>query len=115
MRKDQRRSLRRQMRYHAVLVLGDDAVQSCTLSDISDTGARIDVETAEELPDRFTLILSGNGAPQRKCRVVWRQPSQIGVDFEKRLPPHERVDLVPHMDADSVAEDAHIASASLTE
>jgi hypothetical protein len=106
MRKDQRRSRRRTMRYHAVLVLDGDAVQGCTLSDISDTGARIDVETAEQLPDSFTLILSGNGAPQRKCRVVWRQPTQVGVNFEMRLPPQERVGLVPHMDADVLAEGA---------
>ena len=94
------------MRYHAVLVLDGDAVQGCTLSDISDTGARIDVETAEQLPDRFTLILSGNGAPQRQCRVVWRQPNQIGVNFEMRLPPQERVGLVPDMGADFPAEGA---------
>lgn len=92
------------MRYHAVLVLDGEHVQGCTLSDISDTGARIDIETAEQLPDRFTLILSGNGAPQRQCRVVWRQPNQIGVNFEMRLPPQDRVGLVPHMDADVPAE-----------
>lgn len=97
------------MRYNAVLVLDDETVQACTLSDISDTGARIDVETAEQLPDRFTLLLSGNGAPQRMCRVVWRQPTQIGVNFEMRLPPQERVGLVPHMDADFPAE-AHNAA-----
>ncbi|MCX7296623.1 MAG: PilZ domain-containing protein [Hyphomicrobiales bacterium] len=100
MQKDKRRSRRRTMRYHAILVLGPDALRDCSLSDISDTGARISVEAAEELPDRFTLLLSGNGAPQRTCRVVWRQPNQIGVDFEKRLPPQERVGLVPQMDAD---------------
>lgn len=100
MQKDKRRSRRRTMRYHAILVLAPDTMRDCSLSDISDTGARISVEAAEELPDRFTLLLSGNGAPQRTCRVVWRQPNQIGVDFERRLPPQERVGLVPQMDAD---------------
>ena len=92
------------MRYHAILVLAPDVLRDCSLFDISDTGARIDVEAAEELPDRFTLLLSGNGAPQRTCRVVWRQPNQIGVEFERRLPPQERVGLVPQMDTHFVDE-----------
>lgn len=92
------------MRYHAVLVLDGDAVQGCTLSDISDSGARIDVDATDKLPDHFTLILSGNGAPQRKCRVVWRQPNQIGVNFEMRLPEQERIGLEPHMDAEFPAD-----------
>ncbi len=96
------------MRYHAKLILLDDAARDCTLSDISETGARIDVETAEELPDRFTLLLSGNGAPKRSCRVVWRQPTQIGVEFERLLPPQERVGLVPQMDADFPTENAGV-------
>ena len=94
------------MRYGAFLILDGDAQRSCVLSDISDTGARIEVATADELPDRFTLILSGNGSPRRKCRVVWRQPTQVGVNFDGRLPPDERTGLVPQMEADYPAEGA---------
>lgn len=94
------------MRYSAVLVLEGDVQRSCMLSDISDTGARIDVETADELPDRFLLLLSGNGSPRRKCRIVWRQPTQVGVNFDGRLPADERTGLVPEMDADHPAEGA---------
>lgn len=94
------------MRYNAVLVLDGDLQRGCVLSDISDTGARIAVETADELPDRFVLLLSGNGSPRRKCRVVWRQPTQVGVNFDGRLPPDERTGLVPAMDADYPAEGA---------
>jgi hypothetical protein len=61
------------------------------------------------LPDRFTLLLSGNGSPRRNCRVVWRQPTQIGVDFGRRLPADERVALVPMMDEEFPAEDAGTA------
>lgn len=92
------------MRYGAVLILEGDAQRDCVLSDISDTGARIDVETADELPDCFTLLLSGNGAPRRKCRVVWRQPTQVGVNFDGRLPADERAGLVPEIHADFPAE-----------
>jgi hypothetical protein len=106
MHKDKRRSRRRKMTYSAHLIIEGNAPRGCVLSDISDTGARIDVETVDELPDRFTLLLSGNGSPRRNCRVVWRQPTQIGVDFGRRLPPDERIGLVPLMDEDFPAEGA---------
>jgi hypothetical protein len=104
--KDKRRAIRRPMRYHAVLDLPEGVQRGCMLSDISQTGARIDVETADELPDHFVLLLSGNGSPRRKCRIVWRQPTQVGVSFDGRLPPDERTGLVPAMDADHPAEGA---------
>ena len=106
MQKDKRRSRRRKMRYNAVLIIEGEAQRGCVLSDISDNGARIDVETVDELPDRFTLLLSGNGSPTRNCRVVWRQPTQVGVDFGRRLPADERASLVPLMDEDFPAEGA---------
>jgi hypothetical protein len=106
MHKDKRRSRRRKMTYSAHLIIEGNAPRGCVLSDISDTGARIDVETVDELPDRFTLLLSGNGSPRRNCRVVWRQPTQIGVDFGRRLPPDERIGLVPLMVEDFPAEGA---------
>lgn len=96
MYKDKRKSVRRQMRYTAWLVLDDDALQGCALSDISETGARIDVEDSDTVPDGFLLRLSGNGAARRKCRVVWRKPQQIGVKFEARLAASDRAGLVPH-------------------
>jgi hypothetical protein len=109
MQKDKRRSRRRKMRYNAVLIIDGEAQRGCVLSDISDNGARIDVETVDELPDRFTLLLSGNGSPRRSCRVVWRQPTQIGVDFGPRLPADERTGLVPLIDEEFQTEDAESA------
>jgi hypothetical protein len=111
MQKDKRRSRRRKMKYSAHLIIEGNAPRGCVLSDISDTGARIDVETVDELPDRFTLLLSGNGSPQRNCRVVWRQPTQVGVDFGRRLPPDERLRLVPLKDEEFPAEGEDAAPA----
>ncbi|MDO8874563.1 MAG: PilZ domain-containing protein [Pseudolabrys sp.] len=106
MHRDKRRSLRRQMRYNAVLILEGDVQRGCVLSDISDTGARIDVDPTDELPERFTLLLSGNGSPRRRCRVVWRQPTQVGVNFDGRLPTAERTGLVPEARTEFPAEGA---------
>jgi hypothetical protein len=110
--KDKRRSRRRPMRYTAWVALDADQLHGCVLADISDTGARIDVEDSETIPDRFLLLLSGNGSARRTCRVVWRQPQQIGVRFERRLAGHDRATLVPRLDADL---DTAITAAKTTE
>ncbi len=92
------------MRYQAMLALDGNVQRPCILSDISDTGARIDVESADELPDSFVLLLSGNGSPRRNCHIVWRKPNNVGVNFEGRLPLEERTGLVPDMSADQTPE-----------
>ena len=84
MRKDKRKSRRRPIRYSAWMALDDDKLHGCVLADISDTGARLDVEDSKALPDRFMLLLSGTGSARRSCRVIWRAAAQIGVAFEKR-------------------------------
>jgi hypothetical protein len=104
MTKDKRKSRRRQMRYSAWLAFKGDKLHGCALHDISETGARIDVEDGKAVPDRFVLLLSANGSARRKCRVVWRQTNQIGVSFEPGLAPIDRTALVPAADADARAD-----------
>ena len=98
--KNKRKSLRRQISYMAWLVLEGDQRHSCSLSDASDTGARLDVEDSKIIPNTFMLLLAGNGSAQRICRVVWRKPQQVGVQFERRLAQRDRATLVPVIDAD---------------
>jgi len=100
---DKRTARRRPIRYTAWLAPEPGALHGCVLSDISDTGARIDVEDSKALPERFVLLLSSNGSARRTCRVMWRKPQQVGVKFERKLPTNERATLVPAPDADSVA------------
>lgn len=83
--RDKRKSPRRQMRYTAWLALEGNELHGCALHDISHTGARIDVENSDIVPDRFVLLLSSNGKARRTCQVIWRQPHQIGVHFGPRL------------------------------
>jgi hypothetical protein len=88
------------MRYAAWVAREPGQLHGCALSDISDTGARIDVEDAKTIPDHFVLLLSGNGKARRKCRVVWRKATQIGLTFERPLAASDRATLVPKLDAD---------------
>jgi hypothetical protein len=85
MEKEKRKARRRPLRYSAWIALDDDILQGCALSDISDLGARIDVEDSKALPDSFCLMLSGRGSARRECRVIWRKETQVGVAFEKPL------------------------------
>lgn len=56
-------------------------VQHCKMVDVCDTGARLVCTGAEKVPDRFTLVLSHDGRLVRECKVVWRSPNAIGVEF----------------------------------
>ena len=111
MLKDKRKSRRQPMRYTAWMVLDGEQLHGCMLSDISDTGARLNVEKSAKLPDRFVLVLSGRGPARRNCRVVWRKPQQVGVAFERRLARADTATLVPEPDADADAVKAKLPTA----
>lgn len=51
----------------------------CSLRDISDSGARLQVENADNMPDQFTLELPD--MEPRSCRVARRSGRNIGVEF----------------------------------
>ena len=97
MAKDKRKSMRRPLRYSAWVALEGDLLHGCVMSDISDSGARLDVDDSQTIPDDFTLLLTSNGSAQRKCHVVWRKPRQLGVSFERRAA--DGATLVPKSDA----------------
>ena len=98
MLQDKRKARRRLMRYTAWIALSPGKFHGCVLSDISETGARIDVENSKIIPDRFPLFLSKNGGARRVCKVAWRKPKQIGVAFSTRLAAADRAKLVPTTD-----------------
>ena len=54
---------------------------SCTVRNISDTGAAIEVESPLYIPDRFKLIVQTDNL-NRSCHVVWRKERRIGVAFD---------------------------------
>jgi hypothetical protein len=100
MLKDQRKARRRHMRYTAWVGLKPGQLHGCVLSDISETGARIDVEDSKIIPNRFLLFLSKATTARRVCTVVWRKPKQVGVTFATRLAAADRSSLVPKSEGD---------------
>jgi hypothetical protein len=53
---------------------------TCTVRNISATGAAIQGTNLASIPDTFTLVLEMETA-ERLCTVVWRKKTQIGVRF----------------------------------
>ena len=53
----------------------------CTVRNVSETGAALEVVTPLFIPDRFTLAVQADQL-KRRCRIVWRKQGRIGVSFE---------------------------------
>ena len=53
----------------------------CTVRNISQTGARIDIASPVGVPEVFTLVIETDDF-MRRCRAVWSSDRQIGVAFD---------------------------------
>ena len=58
---------------------GGSAIE-CTVRNLSDTGAALEIVTPLFIPDRFTLVVPADQL-KRSCRIVWRKEKRIGVAF----------------------------------
>ena len=56
-------------------------VIDCTVRNISETGAALEVVTPLYIPDRFTLVVPSDQF-KRPCHVAWRREKRIGVAFD---------------------------------
>jgi hypothetical protein len=85
-----RKSTRKDLQYPAWVDAGDGSSPvSCTMLDVSRTGARLAIENSNDIPAEFTLLLTGTGAVRRKCRVMRRSNGEIGVQFVNGSPPRD--------------------------
>ncbi|MDN3274727.1 PilZ domain-containing protein [Frankia sp. RB7] len=53
---------------------------ACTVRNMSDSGAAIDLDSPVILPQSFTLSISRDNFV-RNCRTVWRNDKRIGLAF----------------------------------
>jgi hypothetical protein len=87
MEANRRRSLRRAIGYRAKIVATDGSWdRDCRVLDVVQTGAKLALDQAAELPQHFILALSIQGNATRRCRLMWAADLQIGVRFEKQAP-----------------------------
>ena len=81
-RAELRKKARRHFHYSAkILADKKEPPRPCLISDISESGARLLLESDGELANRFVLLLSARGEARRRCRVVWRKELTVGVAF----------------------------------
>jgi PilZ domain len=79
---DNRRHARRFAAHHpAQILLGPDAMISCTVRDISTGGARIALKPQMDLPESFELFIAAHDLQVRRARVCWRRGAFAGIAF----------------------------------
>ena len=72
----------------------------CTISDISEGGARLFVPDIE-LPERFILQIFGEKPVREECTVVWRLGGEMGVQFMTRSMEQARTETINQLRAQS--------------
>ena len=77
---EKRISPRKRVLKGAFIITSDKAPKlACTVKNISDTGAALQVSTTFGLPAAFDLIVDNQ---RHHCRSMWRTDTKIGVKFE---------------------------------
>jgi hypothetical protein len=70
---------------HRVLKAGTisfgGSVIDCTVRNLSETGAALEVVTPLFIPNRFTLIIPSEPL-KRPCHMIWRKERRIGIAFD---------------------------------
>jgi hypothetical protein len=78
---DARRAIRVRTFLQARISYGEGAISTeCTVSQLSDTGARLTVASTVALPDVFDIAVPQRGI-SRRAKQVWRNDDQVGIDF----------------------------------
>ncbi|MGE3991939.1 PilZ domain-containing protein [Pseudorhodoplanes sp.] len=67
--------------YHCTEIGDGTPQRPWHLDEISERGARLRVDEPQNVPDHFTLLLKGGVIRIRKCQVIWRSASHVGVKF----------------------------------
>jgi CheY-like chemotaxis protein len=85
-RRELRRKARRQVQCAAWILLDDQIPPiKCTMADLSASGTCVVVQSEEDLPNHFALLLTENGSAWFNCRLVWRAGLKVGIEFTSGL------------------------------
>jgi hypothetical protein len=80
MAEERRIVLRRRALKAGSIGFGGGAID-CTVRNISDAGATLEVVSPLFIPDRFRLIIQSDGL-DRLCHIVWRKERRMGIAFD---------------------------------
>jgi len=76
---DRRRTPRHRVFKGALIAFQGRSV-SCTVRNMSDGGAGLDIEGSQAVPPSFTLVLEADRVI-RRCEMRWRTDRRAGVAF----------------------------------
>jgi PilZ domain len=77
---EKRRAVRQRVLKAGTIVIKGAGTISCTVRNMSESGASLEVASLLDIPDIFTLLIA-NDHTKRPCRVVWRRGQRIGIQF----------------------------------
>jgi hypothetical protein len=60
---------------------GGFAARPCVVRDLSSTGAKVTVDDPNALPGKLRLAFSRDARTGRRCEVVWRRGTTVGIKF----------------------------------
>ena len=79
---NKRRSPRqRVLKAGKIVYANGSIVIDCTIRNLSDTGARLQVPTSVAIPDRFEFVEAAS-AKRRPATVMWRRGDLMGIRFD---------------------------------
>jgi hypothetical protein len=61
-----------------------DSGYPCIVKDLSNGGVKISDVIVAEVPDQFTLRITGD-SKTRQCHVLWRKADSLAVEFTDRF------------------------------
>jgi hypothetical protein len=78
---ERRKELRMQTLKVAKIALNDHASAiACTVSNLSLTGACLEVASPISVPETFDLIFDADKY-RHPCRIIWRDEKRVGIEF----------------------------------
>jgi hypothetical protein len=60
---------------------GGSRMVPCMLDSFSESGVRITITIDAKLPREFFLVLTASGDVRRRCRTLWRDGVELGVQW----------------------------------
>jgi hypothetical protein len=78
---DLRKVARQRVLKAGTIEIGGGGAIDCTVRNLSETGAALDVQSPVGVPDEFVLVIASD-ALRFICRVAWRKARRIGIRFD---------------------------------
>lgn len=77
---EQRAKPRRKVLKGGIIEFPNGGGLSCRVRNVSDTGACLEIESPQGIPNKFFLLIDGDKRG-RQARVVWREGRKLGVAY----------------------------------